>query len=226
MAEEMPNAAVENTTTEAPTINQPEQTPAPEQPTQPVLTEEQQAILKYVAANGGLDKVKQTISARAAQQAPQAPEQPKPVENTTPAPEAPREPNTKATEQVPAGYQTMQEFMVEQYYGTLANKPEYAPIADQIRSGEIFKEMAKFNIRPIENGMINQKQVNDFLDLYAKTVPAKAPSDPLTTTPTVEYADVGKEITSRADAMKVMSQKGHPMHEQALKFMADQINKK
>lgn len=225
MAEEAPAAApVENTGTEAPTTNQPEQTPAPEQPAQPALTEEQQAILKYVAANGGLDKVKQTISARATQTAPQATEQSKPVENTTPAPEQPKTANIEPTQQIPDGYQTMQEFMVEQYYGTLANKPEYAPIADQIRSGEIFKEMAKFNIKPVENGMINQKQVNDFLTLYAKTIPAPAPSNPLTSTPTVDYVDVGKEITSRADAMKVMSQKGHPMHDQAIKFMADQIN--
>lgn len=231
MAEPTPDAApAENAGTEAPTTNQ-EQAPAPEQtpeqPAQPTISEEDMKALEFIKSNGGLDKVKQTISARTTQKAPEATETPKPVENTTQASEAPQKPNTEQIQQIPAGYQTMQEFMVEQYYGTLANKPEYAPIADQIRSGEIFKEMAKFNIVPVtKDGMINQKQVNDFLTLYAKTVPAPAPANPMTSTPTVEYVNVGKEITSRADAMKVMSQKGHPMHDAALKFMADQINKK
>lgn len=221
MAEEnAPAAPAENAGTEAPTnTNQPEQ-PA-EQPAAPVLTEEQAAALKFIESNGGLEKIKQTISARTAD-APKAPEQPK----TEPAqaPEALKQPEYKVPEQTPAGFQTMQEFMTEQYYNNLANKTEYAPIADKIRSGEIFKEMAKFNIRPIENGMINQAQVKDFLDLYVKTIPPTAPANPMTTTPTVEYVNVGKEITSYADAMKVMNQKGHPLHEQAMKFIADQVN--
>lgn len=222
MAEDTPLAApAQNAGTEAPTTNQPEQTAQPEQPAAPAITEEQQAILKYVAANGGLEKIKQTISARTTD-APKAPEPQKPEQPAVP--EAPAQPEYKAPVQTPEGFQTMQEFMTEQYYSNLANKPEYAPISDAIRSGEIFKEMAKFNIRPIENGMINQKQVKDFLDLYVKTIPPTSPANPITTTPTVEYVKVGDEITSYAEAMKVMSQKGHPMHDKAMKYIADQVN--
>lgn len=228
MAEETPNAVPENTGTEATTqpTNQPEQPAPQEQTTAPVLTEEQQAILRFVDGHGGLEKLKQTVTARTTdtQKAVQPQEPPKPTQEPSNVAEIPQKPNTEQIQQAPAGFQTQQEFIIEQYYNTLANKPEYAPIADKIRSGEVFKEMAKFNIVPVKDGMINQKQVNDFLSLYAKTVPPVAPANPITTTPTVDYVNVGDEITSRADAEKVMAQKGHPMHDKALQFIADQIN--
>ena len=191
---------------------------APAETTAPTLTADQEAILKFVSSNGGFDKVKELVSRRTADQPKQ-----ENVEQKAPEPQQPV-PQQQTRPEVPQGYQTQQEFIIEQYYNTLANKEEYAPIADKIRSGEIFNEMAKFNIRPVDNnGYINAKQVNDFLSLYAKTVPAPAPANPVTTTPTVDYVNVGDTITTREDAMKVMAQAGHPMRDAAVKFMAESI---
>lgn len=204
------------------TNTQPAQEPA-QAPQAPAMTPEQEAIFKYVESNGGLEKIKQIVSRRTSE----IPQQTQPVEDVQKPVEQPTQPvaqQPKATP--PAGYKTQEEFIIEQYYMNLANAPEYAPIADKIRTGEIFKEMSKFNIVPVKDGYINEGQVRQFLDLYSKTVPQVAPATPVSTTPTVDYVDVGKTINSREDAMKVMAQKGHPMHEEAMKFIAAQVNKK
>ena len=215
--EENPTAAapVQTVATEAQPTTQPVVETTQPQAT-PTLSADQEAILKYVAANGGLDKVKEVISRRTSEVKPVEQKAPEPVQQVV------QQPQTR--QEVPQGYQTQQEFIIEQYYNSLANREEYAPIADKIRSGDIFAEMAKFNIRPVDsNGYINAKQVNDFLSLYAKTVPAPAPANPVTTTPTVDYVNVGDTISTREDAMKVMAQAGHPMREAAVKYMAESI---
>ena len=55
-------------------------------------------------------------------------------------------------------------------------------------------------------------------------MPAPAPSTPSsTTTPLVEYVNVGEEIKSHDQAMAVLGQTGHPKHEEAMKFLRGEI---
>ena len=140
--------------------------------------------------------------------------------------------------QIPAGYMSQQEFMAQQYYNTLANQEEYAPIADKIRSGEMFKEMGKFGIVPMDqNGNINDTQVREFFDLYAKTVPTKPAVTPeASQAPTVDYIAVNDgKIDSMDQAARIIAQsstltaKGlaaHPNLEAAEAFMKDYLSGK
>lgn len=134
-----------------------------------------------------------------------------------------------------AGGFTTEEFMTQQYFESLSHRDEYASVAQEIRSGEVLKEMSKFGIRPIVNGQFNNKQITDFLDMYAKTKPAPTPATPVTTTPTVEYVQTGDTITNMDEAMRVLAQdqqlraegkQGHPMAEQANKFFDETLNKR
>ena len=53
--------------------------------------------------------------------------------------------------------------------------------------------------------MINDRQIRNFLNLYSKTVPTQAPSAPVTNTPTVDYVNVGEQVTSRDDAIAIIN---------------------
>lgn len=135
---------------------------------------------------------------------------------------------------VPKGFVTPQEVAAEQYFMSLANKEEYAPIADEIRSGSVLKEMSKFGIRPVQNGMFNDAQIRNFLSLYAKTKPAVPTTETITTTPTVDYVNVGEQVTSRDDAIKILAQNHslargvapHPQTEAAKAFLKDYFKNK
>lgn len=162
---------------------------------------------KFMEANGGFEKafakVKDTIA-----------NPPKKMEGaqvtqTQPTPSVP---------QVKGGIST-EEFMTQQYFESLSKREEFAPIADQIRNGEVLKEMKKFGIRPTINGVFNNEQVTEFLSLYSKTVPASAPSAPITTTPTAQYREVEGEISTQEQADMVMKQgKSHPQYQAAYDF--------
>lgn len=133
----------------------------------------------------------------------------------------------------PKGTLDPNDFLVQQYFESLATKEEYANIANDIRSGAVLKEMTKFNIAPTVNGRLNDTQIRDFLGLYAKTQPAVAPAAPVTTTPTVEYVQVGDQISTMEQAMQVLQQdqqlraqgrEGHPMAKQANEFFDGVLN--
>lgn len=162
-------------------------------------------LTKFMDANGKFDKAFKTFKERI----------------SNPAPEAPAAEDIKANKiqptieeqqpklQTPAGYMSQQEFMAQQYYNSLASKEEYAPIADKIRSGEMFNEMAKFGIRPMDqNGNINDRQVRDFFDLYAKTIPAAPAKTPeASQAPTVDYIPTNQgKIDNAQQAMKILAQ--------------------
>lgn len=140
--------------------------------------------------------------------------------------------------QPPKGYMSQQEFMAQQYYNSLANMEAYAPIADKIRSGEMFGEMAKFGIRPMDaNGNINDVQVREFFDLYAKTIPAAPAANPEpSNAPTVDYIQVtdGK-IDSIDQAARIIAQSStlsarglapHPNLEAAEAYLKDALSGK
>lgn len=197
------------------------------------FTNDQLAELsKFIKGQGGYDKAfnswKDSIS--------------KPAQQPTQQPaEQPREPVQQPVQQnnqPPKGYMSQQEFMAQQYYNSLANMEAYAPIADKIRSGEMFNEMAKFGIRPMDqNGNINDVQVREFFDLYAKTIPAAPAANPEpSNAPTVDYIQVtdGK-IDSMDQAARIIAQSStlsarglapHPNLEAAEAYMKDILSGK
>lgn len=234
--ENTPEAAPQNTGTEAqPTNTTPAEAPAeaPAQPNMHGFTEDQLAeMAKFMEANGGYDKSWKTYKDRISNPAPEAPAQPAQPAQEQQRPEQPVQPK------VPAGFMTQQEFMAQQYYNTLANDPKYEAIADKIRSGDMFKEMGKFGIVPMDqNGNINDTQVREFFDLYAKTVPATPAAVPeASNAPTVDYVSVkdGK-IESLDQAARVIAQSStltarglaaHPDLEAAEAFMKEALSGK
>lgn len=209
--ENTPEAAPQNPGTEATNTNT---NPAPEAPAeapaQPDMhgfTGDQLAeMAKFMEANGGYDKAFKTFKERISNPAPEAKvEQPT---QPTQQPQAPAQ-EQPAPQQVPTGYMSQKEFMAQQYYNSLANQAEYAPIADKIRSGEVFNEMRKFGIQPMDkDGNINDVQAREFLSLLAKTVPAKPAETPeASQAPTVDYIPTNQgKIDSVQQAMQIVAQ--------------------
>lgn len=209
---------------------------APIEPSEPLpfSLEEAKAIKNFLDSNGGFDKVKKNLTVRQADMQAQAQTQtPNPLNDpTAQQPLVAAQPQQPATPKFTGGIST-EEFMTQQYFETLSKREEYASISDQIQSGEVLKHMAEFNISPMIDGRINTDGVTKFLDLYAKTVPAKAAETPMTTTPTVEYVQVGETITNINDAMRVLAQDkqlrsqgqaGHPMAKQANDYFDSVLN--
>ena len=190
-----------------------------------------EAFNKFVNSNGGFQKafakLRNDVSTPAPAPAPQPVQQPaqQPVQQ-------PVQPAAPVEQKVPLGYITREEYDAQRYFRDLSEEPEYAPIAEQVRNGAVLKEMAKFGIKPMKDGMFNDQQIRDFLGLYAKTVPTQAPTAPVTNTPTVDYVNVGEQITNRDDAMKILSQNRtlkpgvapHPQTEAAKEFLKGYFN--
>lgn len=188
---------------------------------------------KFYSNNGGFDKtfanMKKALTTRQA-------DMPQPqVQAPAPSPvnDFPQQPQPAAQPQRFTGGISQEEFAIQQYFESLAGQEQYANIADQIRSGAILKEMAKFDITPMIDGRFNSQKITDFLNMYSKTVPAVPTETPVTTTPTVDYVQVGETINSMDAAMRVLKQDqelralgqaGHPMAAEANKFFDQVLN--
>lgn len=187
---------------------------------------------KFYDSRGGFDKVKSMLSNP----------QPKVEQNVlnTPAPN-----NVSAASQpqaqepvykAPVGSITREEFLAQQYFGSLANDPKYAAIADDVRNGAVLKDMAAFNIRPInQDGSINDTMVRRYLDLKAQTVVAKQTSSTpeASSAPTVDYVQYDESNMDMRKAMAVLQQDsqlrsagmaGHPQAKAAEEFMKKSLN--
>ena len=192
----------------------PAQAPAPDMHG---FTSEQLAdIEKFFKANGGFDSIKSKISnpQPAAQPAPEAQAPAQPQASVAPVEEKPAE-----------GFLTAKDIAYLQYRGMLASDAKYAQLGDYINSGKFIEEMESMGMKSVDAaGNLNDKTIRMFLDLKAQTMPAPAPSTPSsTTTPLVEYVNVGEEIKSHDQAMAVLGQTGHPKHEEAMKFLRGEI---
>lgn len=200
---------------------------APAAPDMHGFTSEQLADMqKFFQANGGYDKVKSRIS----NPTPAPAEEQKPVEPERPA--LPQEPEYKT----PAGSITRDEYFTKRYFLDLAGEEKYAGIAKEIASGEVLKEMASLGIRAVnQDGSINASVVNDFLDLKAKTVPAKQSSamPEAAAAPTVDYVPVGESIKSMEEARAVImqdaqlkrsGQAGHPSVQKAEEYLRNALS--
>ena len=192
------------------------------------FTSEQLAdIDKFFKANGGFDAIKSKISNPAPAPAP---------EKAEPTSQPQVQPVEQPKYQAPAGSITAQEFLAQQYFQSLAKDPKYEGISEQVANGEVLKEMAAFNIQPLnQDGSINDQMVRRYLDLKAQTVPAKATStEPnASNAPTVEYISVGEKISDLNQAYEVLSQdaklrrqglSGHPRIADAEAFIKEQLN--
>lgn len=191
------------------------------------FTSEQLADMqKFFQANGGYDKVKSRIS----NPTPAPVQEQKPVEPAQPA--EPPKPAYRA----PAGSITPQEFLAQQYFGALSHEEKYAAIAKEVESGAVLRDMAAFNIHPMnEDGSINDAMVRRFLDMKAATVAARQPASmpEAGAAPTVDYVPVEGDIRDMQQAMAVLQQDsalraagmaGHPSADAAEKFMRETLN--
>lgn len=211
---------------------------APQMPDMHGFTSEDLAGMRtFIDNNGGWDKIKSRISNP-------EPAQVSPVQETAPknepAPQPVSQPAQPAQPQykAPEGSITAQEFLAQQYFQALSKEEKYAGIADQISTGDVLKEMASFNIQALnQDGSINDGMVRRYLDLKAQTVPAKTTgTEPnMSAAPTVEYVQVGDDITDINQAYEVLAQDakyraqgiaGHPAIAKAEAFIKDFLAKK
>lgn len=222
-----------NLVPEAAPAEAPQAMQAPVTPTADIPADQIEAFNKFVNANGGFEKAFAKL--RTDVSTPVQPQQQLAQQQTqVQAQEA--EPQVQAQQyspmRPPEGFITQEEWNAKNYFDGLSNEPAYAGIADKIRTGEVLGEMAKFGIKPMVNGFFNDRQIRDFLNLYSKTVPTQAPSAPVTNTPTVEYVNVGEQITSRDDAIAIINQNrtlkagvaAHPQTEAAKEYLKKYFN--
>lgn len=229
---EAPAAAPAAESVATPNTN-PISAPAPDAPDMHGFTSEQLAEMrKFYDNNGGFEKVKARIS---------NPE-PKVEQNVlnTPAPnDMPQQSQPQAQApayQAPVGSITRDEFVAQEYAQALSRDPAYASISEEIANGAFLKDMAKLNIRLVnQDGSLNDGQVREYLRLKAATVAAKqtqvAPE--ASSAPTVEYAPYDEKnmdmqkamaILQQDSALRGQGQPGHPNAAQAEEFMKKLLN--
>ena len=177
----------------------------------------------FIDNNGGWNAIKSKISnpQPVQQTAPEA------YQNTTSQQQYQPQPQQQAPYRPPEGAITAEEFLAEQYFKSLSTEEKYAGISDQIRNGDVLKEMASFNIRALnQDGSINDQMVRRYLDLKAQTVPAKSTgAEPnMSNAPTVTYTEVGDNITSLDQAYKVIMEPGNPGAQKAEEFIRNHFN--
>lgn len=201
---------------------------APQAPDMHGFTPEDLAGMRtFIDNNGGWDKIKSRISNPQPAQPVQPQEQYQPQQPVQQYQQPQPQPQPQYTP--PDGAITPQEFLAQQYFQGLSRDPKYEAIAPDIASGNVLKEMASFNIQPMNrDGSINDVMVRRYLDLKAQTVPAKpTASEPNAgAAPTVTYTEVGDNITSMDQAYKVLMEPGNPAMGLAEKFIKENFNGK
>lgn len=198
------------------------------------FTSEQLAEMrKFYDANGGFEKIKSKISNPSAQaEQPAQPAQPtQPVQAEQPTQQA--QPVVQPRKE---GVLSPNDLNTLTYFDRLAGSDAYKDIAEDIRNGNIIKEMNSFGIRAFyDDGSVDDKLVRQFLDMKAQTVVAKQTSaTPIeSSAPTVDYVQVGETINSMQEAMAVLQQDsalkmqgrgGHPSAAKAEEFMRSMLN--
>ena len=229
---EVKSEATPNTNTEQTT------SPAPAAPDMHGFTSDQLADMKkFFDSQGGYEKVKSRISNPQNYSEPaQKPnlDATQALQNQQEQLKAPTQPAYHA----PEGSITREEFLAQQYFGSLAREEKYAAIAKDVESGAVLKDMAAFNIRPINpDGSINDTMVRRYLDLKAQTVAAQQTSatPEASAAPTVDYVqfdegnmDIRKAaaILQQDSALKSQGLAGNPDAQKADEFLKKILNKK
>lgn len=222
-APEAPAPAMPGESVATPNTN-PEPVADPQMPDMHGFTPEDLAGMRtFIDNNGGWNAIKSKISnpQQVQQTAPEA------YQNPTSQPQYQPQPQQQVQYRPPEGAITAEEFLAEQYFKSLSTEEKYAGISDQIRNGDVLKEMASFNIRALnQDGSINDQMVRRYLDLKAQTVPAKSTSaEPnASNAPTVTYTEVGDNIASLDQAYKVLMEPGNPGMAKAEEFIKNHFN--
>lgn len=230
--ENTPEAAGESTqapqTEATPQTTNSEPTQAPESNSVDLhgfTSEDLAEMRKFYDANGGFKAVKSKISNYQPGKAPEAPQAvAEPQNDKEPASQPQQAPEPFKT---PQGAITASEFLVEQYFRSLASEEKYANISKEIANGEYLKEMSAFGIQPLnQDGSINDQKVRMYLDLKSQTVPAKpTESEPnASAAPTVTYTEVGDNISSIDQAYKVLMEPGNPGAQKAEEYIKNYLN--
>ena len=236
-APEAPAEAPKAPESEAPqAINEPAQAQA-QAPDMYGFTSEQLAEMKkFYDANGGFDRVKSRISnPQQFDQQPQQQQMQMQQQNYGPQMQQPTSQQQyqqyqqmqQAPYRPPQGAITAEEFLAQQYFQGLSRDPKYEGISEQIASGDVLKEMAGFNIMPLnQDGSINDAMVRRYLDLKAQTVPAKpTETEPnASNAPTVTYTSAGGKISDINQAYKILMEPGNPDMAKAEEFIKNSYN--
>lgn len=223
---EAPAEAPKAPESEAPqTTNEPAQSQAQAPDTYGFTSEQLAEMKKFYDANGGFEKVKSRISNP--QQFEQQPQQQQ-TQQQNYGPQT-QQPTSQQQEpyRPPQGSITPEEFLAQQYFQGLSHDPKYQTISDQIASGDVLKEMASFNIQPLNrDGSINDVMVRRYLDLKAQTVPAKpTETEPnASNAPTVTYTSAGDKISDINQAYKILMEPGNPDMAKAEEFIKNSYN--
>ena len=206
---------------------------APAAPDMHGFTSEQLAEMrKFYDNNGGFEKVKARISNP-------TPVQPQPnldatqaLQNQQDQMKTPAQPAYQA----PLGSITRDEFVAQEYAQALSRDPAFASISEEIANGAFLKDMAKLNIRLVnQDGSLNDGQVREYLRLKAATVAAKQTqvTPEASAAPTVEYApydennmDMQKAmaILQQDSALREQGQAGNPNVARAEEFLKKLLN--
>lgn len=201
---------------------------APQAPDMHGFTPEDLAGMRtFIDNNGGWDKIKSRISNPQPAQPVQPQEQYQPQQPVQQYQQPQPQPQPQYTP--PDGAITPREFLAQQYFQGLSRDPKYEAIAPDIASGNVLREMASFNIQPMNrDGSINDVMVRRYLDLKAQTVPAKPTNTEPNAgaAPTVTYTEVGDSITSMDQAYKVLMEPGNPGASKAEAYIKEHFNKK
>lgn len=229
---EAPAEAPKVSESEAPqTTNEPAQSQAQAQDMYGFTSEQLAEMKKFYDANGGFEKVKSRISnpQQFEQQPQQMQQQQMQQQNYGPQAQQPTSQQYQQQEpyRPPQGSITPEEFLAQQYFQGLSHDPKYQTISDQIASGDVLKEMASFNIQPLnQDGSINDTMVRRYLDLKAQTVPAKpTETEPnASNAPTVTYTSAGDKITDINQAYKIIMEPGNPDMKKAEEFIKNSYN--
>lgn len=198
------------------------------------FTPEQLKEMKtFYENNGGFEAVKSKLS-----NPPKPVEQPiqpqQPIEQQQPQAQQFMQPNEPEPAKIPDGYYSPKEMLLQDYMEKLANSDKYAPIRDYMQEDNgktLAKDLISWGKNPMDaQGNINVAGIHEWLDLKLQTVPPKQTQVEPTTTPTVDYVEVGDKITSKADVEKIIAQnvqlraaglKEHPLTAEAKKFMSE-----
>lgn len=241
MSEEAPAApapAAAPAEPSTPAVTAPEAAPAsaPEQPAQApataptegannYFTNEQLAEMQRMFENnGGYDKAwgrfKESISRP--QKAAEPAQQPAQAE----APKAPETPQNNG-QQPTDGVYTTNELMMLSYFDRLSKDPKYSSVASEIADGSVLLKMQQMGLNPLTQNGINDKQMRQYLDLYAASKPAHPTSATPSAETQVDYVKVDK-VTSMEEANKIELQNiqlraqgkpEHPLTKEAKEFV-------
>lgn len=223
--------------------SEPASTPAPAPATTPTEGATAEQVAKYLGTDvatlekftkfaenngkfdGAFTKMKDAISNRS-----QQPAQPAPQSEPSKAPEAPQNGSQKPAE----GVYTTQELLMLSYFDRLSQDPKYANISKEIADGSVLVKMQQMGLNPLTNDGVNDRQLRQYLDLYAASQPAQPTSATPTADTQVDYVKVDK-VTSMEEANKIELQNiqlraqgkpEHPLTKEAKEFVKAYYSKK